>query len=65
MGNSRAAFTLAQRDELERQTLIFKCMVASTPVPPQLLLPLKSKAIIGSTRKFPDRTSALLGHVRC
>lgn len=41
MSNGRgAAFTLVQREELERQTMIFKYMMASVPVPPQLLLPL-------------------------
>ncbi|PON73515.1 Growth-regulating factor [Parasponia andersonii] len=37
--NVRVPFTVAQRQELERQTMIYKHMMASAPVPPQLLLP--------------------------
>ncbi|KAK4748709.1 hypothetical protein SAY87_015295 [Trapa incisa] len=51
MGSSRGtAFTLAQMEELERQKLIFKYMVVSIPVPPQLLLPLKSSTGVSSAR---------------
>ncbi|PKI64373.1 hypothetical protein CRG98_015233 [Punica granatum] len=57
MGNPRAAFTLAQREELERQTMIFKYMVASIPVPPQLLLPLKSNTTLGWTRNSSSSSS--------
>lgn len=38
--SSSVAFTADQRQELERQTIIYKYMMASMPVPPQLLLPL-------------------------
>ncbi|OMP02817.1 Growth-regulating factor 5 [Corchorus olitorius] len=38
--NARVAFTAAQWQELERQTMIYKYMMASIPVPPELLLPL-------------------------
>ncbi|KAK4769378.1 hypothetical protein SAY86_027528 [Trapa natans] len=51
MGSSRGtAFTLAQMEELERQKLIFKYMVASIPVPPQLILPLKSTTTVSTAR---------------
>lgn len=36
----RVPFTATQRQELERQTMIYKYMMASAPVPPQLLLPI-------------------------
>ncbi|CAN6585762.1 unnamed protein product [Malus baccata var. baccata] len=42
--NVRVPFTSAQREELERQTMIYKYM-DSTPAPPQLLLPIS---------KFPN-----------
>lgn len=43
---SRAAvFTASQRQELERQTIIYKYMMASLPVPPQLLLPLPNNKV--------------------
>uniref|UniRef100_A0A2P2J5J1 Growth-regulating factor n=2 Tax=Rhizophora mucronata TaxID=61149 RepID=A0A2P2J5J1_RHIMU len=38
--NASVPFTAAQLQELERQTIIFKCMMASVPVPPELLLPI-------------------------
>ncbi|XVF53177.1 hypothetical protein PTKIN_Ptkin05aG0079400 [Pterospermum kingtungense] len=38
--NARVPFTAAQWQELERQTMIYKYMVASLPVPPELLIPL-------------------------
>ncbi|XP_024023822.1 growth-regulating factor 8 isoform X2 [Morus notabilis] len=41
-------FTAAQRQELERQTMIYKYMMASVPVPPQLLIPISK-----TTPNFP------------
>ncbi|XP_015896329.3 growth-regulating factor 8 isoform X2 [Ziziphus jujuba] len=42
--NVRAPFfTEAQRQELERQTMIYKYMTTSVPVPPQLLIPTITK----------------------
>ncbi|KAK6275209.1 WRC domain - like 4 [Theobroma cacao] len=38
--NARAPFTAAQWQELERQTMIYKYMTASEPVPPDLPIPL-------------------------
>ncbi|XVE58165.1 hypothetical protein DITRI_Ditri04bG0148500 [Diplodiscus trichospermus] len=38
--NARVLFTAAQWQELERQTMIYKYMTASMPVPPELLIPL-------------------------
>ncbi|KAK9274564.1 hypothetical protein L1049_021813 [Liquidambar formosana] len=36
----RAPFTAAQWQELERQTIIYKYMMAAVPVPPELLIPI-------------------------
>ncbi|KAB2054387.1 hypothetical protein ES319_A12G252100v1 [Gossypium barbadense] len=38
--NARVPFTAAQWQELERQTMIYKYMMASVPVPAELLIPL-------------------------
>ncbi|KAJ6695221.1 GROWTH-REGULATING FACTOR 8 [Salix koriyanagi] len=38
--NERVLFTAAQLQELERQTTIYKYMLASAPVPPELLMPI-------------------------
>ncbi|XVE64590.1 hypothetical protein DITRI_Ditri07aG0112800 [Diplodiscus trichospermus] len=49
--NARVAFTAAQWQELERQTIIYKYMMSSVPVPPELLIPLSrnpSNVIKGS-----------------
>ncbi|KMT12486.1 hypothetical protein BVRB_5g104140 isoform A [Beta vulgaris subsp. vulgaris] len=43
----RLTFTAGQRQELERQTIIYKYMMASMPVPPELLIPLS---------KYPSST---------
>ncbi|KAJ4837627.1 hypothetical protein Tsubulata_026467 [Turnera subulata] len=40
--NVRVPFTAAQWQELERQTMICKYMMASVPVPPELLVPISS-----------------------
>nr|GMD03290.1 growth-regulating factor 8-like [Ipomoea batatas] len=41
MGSEKAVvFTASQRQEFERQSLIYKYLMASVPVPPQLLIPL-------------------------
>ncbi|XVF12858.1 hypothetical protein REPUB_Repub08aG0156100 [Reevesia pubescens] len=39
-GNARVPFTAAQWQELERQTMIYKYMMASVPVPAELLVPI-------------------------
>ncbi|KAM2035557.1 hypothetical protein EV2_039526 [Malus domestica] len=53
MVNARLPFTAAQREELERQTMIYKYMMDSSPVPPQLLLPTsKNTSIV--PRLFPN-----------
>ncbi|KAL4347484.1 hypothetical protein GQ457_17G022760 [Hibiscus cannabinus] len=49
--NARVPFTAAQWQELERQTMIFKYIMASVPVPAELLIPItrkSSNAIKGS-----------------
>jgi len=38
--NERVLFTAAQWQELERQTTIYKYMMASVLVPPELLIPI-------------------------
>ncbi|KAB5573390.1 hypothetical protein DKX38_000584 [Salix brachista] len=38
--NERVLFTAAQWQELERQTTIYNYMMASVPVPPELLMPI-------------------------
>lgn len=38
----RFPFTTAQWQELERQAMIYKYMMAAVPIPPDLLLPSKS-----------------------
>ncbi|KAK6146518.1 hypothetical protein DH2020_020387 [Rehmannia glutinosa] len=40
--SGKAVFTASQMQELERQKMIHKYILASIPVPPQLLLPLSS-----------------------
>lgn len=42
-------FTLAQWKELERQAMIYKYMMASVPVPPELLFPLPLRNISDSS----------------
>ncbi|XP_024996796.1 growth-regulating factor 8-like isoform X1 [Cynara cardunculus var. scolymus] len=42
--SGKLLFTATQWQELERQTMIFKYMMASIPVPPQLLLPLSTQS---------------------
>ncbi|KAK8521044.1 hypothetical protein V6N13_077168 [Hibiscus sabdariffa] len=49
--NARVPFTAAQWQELERQTMIFKYIMASVPVPAELLIPItrnSSNAMRGS-----------------
>ncbi|KAL5717101.1 hypothetical protein ACHQM5_010172 [Ranunculus cassubicifolius] len=38
-------FSLAQRQELELQALIFKYMLVNAPIPPELLLPIKTSLL--------------------
>ncbi|KAL2902962.1 Growth-regulating factor 4 [Bienertia sinuspersici] len=45
LGGGRVTFTAIQRQELERQTMIFKYMMASIPIPPDLLI---------SSSKYPS-----------
>ncbi|KAG6383697.1 hypothetical protein SASPL_156541 [Salvia splendens] len=49
-------FTFAQWQELERQAMIYKYMISSVPVPPDLLFP--------HSRNFPSDCPALLYNVR-
>lgn len=52
--SGKLLFTATQWQELERQTMIFKYMMASIPVPPQLLLPLSTQSNRASMGlKFP------------
>ncbi|XP_024995436.1 growth-regulating factor 3-like, partial [Cynara cardunculus var. scolymus] len=40
----KVLFTATQWQELERQTMIYKYIMASVPVPPQLLIPLSTQS---------------------
>ncbi|XP_050228743.1 growth-regulating factor 8 [Mercurialis annua] len=51
--NMRVPFTAAQWQELERQTIIYKYMMAAVPVPPELLIPI--------TRTSPSRSYGVKG----
>ncbi|XP_071703495.1 growth-regulating factor 8-like [Rutidosis leptorrhynchoides] len=54
--NSRkVVFTTTQWEELERQTMIFKYIMASIPVPPQLLIPLSTQSTkVGMDLRFSN-----------
>lgn len=53
-------FTNAQWKELERQALIYKYMVASVPVPPDLLLPVSRNLSSPASSQYPrNHTLAL------
>ncbi|KAH6815416.1 hypothetical protein C2S51_020236 [Perilla frutescens var. frutescens] len=47
-GGGGMAFTGAQWKELERQTMIYKCMISSVPVPPHLLFPISTNFHVDS-----------------
>ncbi|XP_068635972.1 growth-regulating factor 4-like [Aristolochia californica] len=49
----RFPFTSAQWQELERQALIYKCMIASVPIPPQLLIPKNVPDAFSSQSHLP------------
>ncbi|KAB5564670.1 hypothetical protein DKX38_004724 [Salix brachista] len=57
--NERVLFTAAQLQELERQTTIYKYMVASAPVPPELLVPITKN----QSNILPSQSSSSLGLV--
>lgn len=50
--NVRLPFTAAQLQELERQTLIYKYMRASAPIPHELLLPITKSS--STSRVLPS-----------
>ncbi|KAF3432751.1 hypothetical protein FNV43_RR23853 [Rhamnella rubrinervis] len=52
-------FTNAQWKELERQALIYKYMVASVPVPPDLLLPITRNLSSPASSQYPRPVGAL------
>ncbi|XP_019200415.1 PREDICTED: growth-regulating factor 7 [Ipomoea nil] len=56
-------FTCAQWKELERQAMVYKYMMASLPVPPDLLLPLPTDAYNAAPPSFHTQTggSSVLG----
>lgn len=47
--NVRIPFTLAQREELETQTVIYKYIMACLPVPQQLLLSITNNPSNGKS----------------
>lgn len=54
MGSEKAVvFTASQRQEFERQSLIYKYLMASVPVPPQLLIPLPKTQSNSNIPQFP------------
>ncbi|KAJ6414960.1 hypothetical protein OIU84_003875 [Salix udensis] len=55
--NERVHFTAAQLQELERQTTIYKYMVASAPVPPELLMPITKN----QSNVLPSQSNMLTG----
>ncbi|KAF9685995.1 hypothetical protein SADUNF_Sadunf03G0112500 [Salix dunnii] len=55
--NERVLFTAAQLQELERQTTIYKYMVASAPVPPELLMPITKN----QSNVLPSQSNSSLG----
>ncbi|KAJ6703372.1 hypothetical protein OIU85_029343 [Salix viminalis] len=55
--NERVLFTAAQLQELERQTTIYKYMVASAPVPPELLMPITKN----QSNVLPSQSNMLTG----
>ncbi|XP_021767934.1 growth-regulating factor 2-like [Chenopodium quinoa] len=56
----RVTFTAIQRQELERQTIIYKYMMAAMPVPPELLIPLSKYPSI-STSTITTTSSPSVG----
>ncbi|GFS44510.1 growth-regulating factor 8 [Actinidia rufa] len=53
---AKVAFTASQWQELERQTAIYKYMMASLPVPPELLIPISK-----SPSPLPSSQSNMFG----
>ncbi|KAL6348989.1 hypothetical protein AAG906_033645 [Vitis piasezkii] len=51
----RVPFTAAQWQELERQTMIYKYMMASVPIPPELLIPI-SRSLSDVTASHSNRS---------
>ncbi|KAM7531488.1 hypothetical protein LguiB_034898 [Lonicera macranthoides] len=49
--SGKTLFTTSQWQELERQTMIYKYMMASVPVPPQLLLPFTKTPSLSQSNK--------------
>ncbi|XP_015574449.1 growth-regulating factor 8 isoform X2 [Ricinus communis] len=52
--NMGVPFTAAQLQELERQTIIYKHMMASIPVPPELLIPITKTQSNASPTQFHE-----------
>ena len=58
----RVPFTAAQWQELERQTIIYKYMMASVPIPPELLIPI-SRSLSDVTASHSNRNLLLLNFI--
>lgn len=58
----RVPFTAAQWQELERQTMIYKYMMASVPIPPELLIPI-SRSLSDVTASHSNRNLLLLNFI--
>ncbi|KAF2298060.1 hypothetical protein GH714_009637 [Hevea brasiliensis] len=64
--NAGVPFTAAQWQELERQTIIYKYIMASVPVPPELLTPItKTQTNIPSSQSHVLKGSLELGISSC
>lgn len=57
--SGKALFTASQWEELERQKMIHKYIMASIPVPPQLLLPTSTTASLPSLSQSNSKLSLL------
>ncbi|KDP25215.1 hypothetical protein JCGZ_20371 [Jatropha curcas] len=64
--NVAVPFTAAQWQELERQTMIYKYMMASVPIPPELLIPItKTQSNPPSSQSHALKGSLELGISGC
>ncbi|KAM7280016.1 hypothetical protein ACFE04_007150 [Oxalis oulophora] len=57
----RIPFTVAQWQELERQTMIYKHFIASLPVPPQLIIPISNNIHHHQSNRWSGKASLELG----
>ncbi|XP_074264373.1 growth-regulating factor 8-like isoform X1 [Silene latifolia] len=58
---AKVVFTANQREELERQTMIYKYMMASIPIPPELIIPLSKYPNLPPLLNHNDHSSVRKG----